>query len=124
MKRMIQWVLPLVFVLTVVTSCSEPDNNPVSLPESDSQNKLVTLPEGVVSKGYTMLTKRIVNTITGAIVMYEKKNVQVAFDGQDVYVTGFSTSFPGSFVKGTLTDDGTCQFKSGQYVGKDEAGEK
>lgn len=126
MKRMIQWGLTLFCVLTVFASCSKSDDNPVSLPVPvpASQSKLVTLPKGVVSKGYIMQTARIVNTIDGGVTVYEKKNVQVAFDGQDVYVSGFSTSFPESFVKGTLSDAGTCQFKSGQYVGKSEAGEK
>ena len=126
MKRIIQWGLTLFCVLTVFASCSESDNNSISLPVSipASQSKLVTLPEGVVSKGYIMQTARIVNTIDGGVTVYEKKNVQVAFDGQDVYVSGFSTSFPESFVKGTLSGAGTCQFKSGQYVGKDKAGEK
>lgn len=121
MKRMSQWVLTLLCGLTLFTSCKDSDN-PVAPP--DTQGKLVTLPQGVASKGFTMQTARIVNTTDGEITVYEKKNVQVAFDGQDVYVSGFSSSFPESFVKGTLTGAGTCLFKSGQYVGEDKTGEK
>lgn len=121
MKRMSQWVLTLLCGLTLFTSCTESDN-PVTPP--DIQGKLVTLPKGVVSKGFTMQTVRIVNMTDREQTTYEKKNVQVAFDGQDVYVSGFSSSFPESFVKGTLTDVGTCLFKSGQYVGEDNTGEK
>ena len=121
MKRMSQWVLTLLYGLTLFTSCSESDN-PVTPP--DIQGKLVTLPQGVVSKGFTMQTVRIVTMTDREQTSYEKKNVQAAFDGQDVYVTGFSSSFPESFVKGTVTSAGTCLFKSGQYVGEDNTGEK
>ena len=123
MKRMIQWVVAATLVcgLTVFTACSKDDDSDTP---AATQGKLVTLPQGVVSKGYTMQTVRTVNTIDGAQTVYEKKNVQAAFDGQDVYVSGFSSSFPESFVKGTLTSAGTCRFESGQYVGEDKTGEK
>ena len=121
MKRMIQWGLTLFCILTVFTACSNDDNTDAP---SATDGKLVTLPQGVVSKGYIMQTVRIVNTTYEERTVYEKKNVQVAFDGQDVYVAGFSSSFPESFVKGTLTSTGTCRFKSGQYVGEDKTGEK
>ena len=122
MKRMIQGVLTLLYILPVFTSCSDSDS--LATPSESTQGKLVTLPQGVVSKGFTMQTVRIVNMTDREQAAYEKKNVQVAFDGQDVYVTGFSSSFPESFVKGTLTSAGTCLFKSGQYVGEDNTGEK
>ena len=122
MKRKIQGLLALLCILTVFTSCAESDTP--ATPSGDTPGKLVTLPPGVVSKGFTLQTVRIVNTIDGERTAYEKKNVQVAFDGQDVYVSGLSTSCPESFVKGTLTGAGTCQFKSGQYVGADKTGEK
>lgn len=124
MKRIILWVVAATLVcgLTVCTACSNDDNTDTAAPATDG--KLVTLPQGVVSKGCTMLTTRIVNTVIGEQTTYEKKNVQVAFDGQDVYVSGLSASFPESFVKGTLTGNGTCRFKSGQYVGEDKTGEK
>ena len=122
MKRMIQGVLTLLSILPVFTSCSDSDS--LTTPSESTQGKLVTLPQGVVSKGYTMQTVRIVTMTDREQTSYEKKNVQVAFDGQDVYVTGFSSSFPESFVKGTVTSAGTCLFKSGQYVGEDKTGEK
>ena len=106
-----------------MTSCKS-DSDETAVTPSDPPGKLVTLPPGVVSKGYTMQTIKVLNTTTGERVFYDKQNVQVAFDGKDVYVAGFSPSFPESFVKGTLTDAGTCLFKSGQYVGEDKDGEK
>ena len=111
MKRMIQWVVAATLVcgLTVFTACSKDDDSDTP---AATQGKLVTLPQGVVSKGYTMQTVRIVNMTDREQTTYEKKNVQVAFDGQDVYVSGFSSSFPESFVKGTLTDAGTCLFET------------
>ena len=136
MKRMQQWmstchracsrsiaVLAATFICGsgLFTSCAESDN-PVSPPAP--QGKLVTLPPGVVSKGYTMQSKKVSRTSIGDRVFYDKQNVQIAFDGNDVYVTGFSPSFPESFVKGTLTAAGTCLFKSGQCVGEDEEGDK
>ena len=122
MKRMFQGLLTLLCISTVFTSCADSDSP--ATPSETTPGKLVTLPQGVVSKGFTLQTSRTVNTINGEQTIYEKKNVQVAFDGQDVYVSGLSTSFPESFVKGTLTGSGTCQFKSGQYVGADKTGEK
>jgi hypothetical protein len=120
-----QWVMAATLVcgLSLMASCkSDSDETPVTPPETPG--KLVTLPPGVVSKGYTMQTIKVLKTTTGERVFYDKQNVQVAFDGKDVYVAGFSPSFPESFVKGTLTDAGTCLFKSGQYVGEDKDGEK
>lgn len=122
MKRIIQGVLTLLCILPVFCSCSDSDTP--ETPSEDTQGMLVTLPPGVESKGFTLQTARTVNTINGEQMIYEKKNVQVAFDGQDVYVSGLSASCPESFVKGTLTGSGTCQFKSGQYVGADKTGEK
>ncbi len=112
----------LTCALILFAACSEKDDNAVTPPEPSG--KLVTLPPGVVSKGYTLQTEKTVNTATGEREYYDKQNVQVAFDGKDVYVAGFSPSFPKSFVKGTLTDAGTCLFKSGQYVGEGKDGEK
>ena len=53
MKRMIQWVVAATLVcgLTVFTACSKDDDSDTP---AATQGKLVTLPQGVVSKGYTM----------------------------------------------------------------------
>ena len=127
MKKIMNWVLAAIVICGAMSfaSCNSydiPVINPVTPPEPSG--KLVTLPPGVVSKGYTMQTKKTVNTATGEREFYDMQNVQVAFNGKDVYVAGFSSSFPESFIKGTLTDAGTCLFKSGQYVGEDKDGEK
>ena len=86
---MIQGVLTLLSILPVFTSCSDSDS--LATPSESTQGKLVTLPQGVVSKGCTMQTVRIVTMTDREQTSYEKKNVQVAFDGQNVYVTGFSS---------------------------------
>ena len=55
---MIQGVLTLLYILPVFTSCSDSDS--LATPSESTQGKLVTLPQGVGSKGYTMQTVRIV----------------------------------------------------------------
>ena len=51
---MIQGVLTLLSILPVFTSCSDSDS--LATPSESTQGKLVMLPQGVVSKGYTMQT--------------------------------------------------------------------
>lgn len=43
--------------------------------------------------------------------------VSMGFDGNDVYMVGFSNLFPEVPIKGYLTDDGQCVFPTGQYLG-------
>lgn len=43
--------------------------------------------------------------------------LNVAIVGQEVYVQGLNSYVPESWVKGTLSDDGTVTFAGGQYLG-------
>lgn len=45
--------------------------------------------------------------------------VKIAFAGSDVYMSGISSSFPDSWIKGTWAE-GKFTFPSGQYIGADE----
>ncbi len=49
---------------------------------------------------------------------YDKGFVNVAFDGNDIYVSGMDREVPEAWVKGTIAD-GKAVFQSGQYMGVD-----
>lgn len=51
-------------------------------------------------------------------------SMNVAFDGNDVYIQGLAYYFPEAYIKGTLGADGRVVFPSGQYVGTDEYGDE
>lgn len=45
--------------------------------------------------------------------------VTIGIDGSDIYMKGFSESFPEGWIKGTIAD-GKATFPSGQFIGADE----
>ena len=71
---------------------------------------LVTLPEGVEAEEYTMF---YVDDEDASSAI----NVNVAVDGNDVYVQGFSSYIPEAWVKGTK-EGNTVTFPAKQYVGE------
>ena len=93
-----------------------------SLFQAKAQEQLVVLPDGVSSEDYTMTISQYAYTPDGMVNVGGKRTVQVAFDGQDVYVSGLPLYFRGSYVKGTLNAEGQYVFKNGQFVGQDESG--
>ena len=70
----------------------------------------VSLPSGVESTYYILkgTSSRGGETETLA---------KVAYDGDDVYISGLSYFLPDAFVKGTFTDDNTVVFSAGQSFG-------
>lgn len=42
----------------------------------------------------------------------------MGLDGNDIYLNGLTTDMPGTWVKGTIAEDGTVTFAKGQYIGK------
>ena len=72
-----------------------------SLFQAKAQEQLVVLPDGVSSEDYTMTISQYAYTPDGMVNVGGKRTVQVAFDGQDVYVSGLPLYFRGSYVKGT-----------------------
>ena len=95
-----------------------------SLSQAKEQEQLVTLPEGVSSEDYTMTISQYAYSGGGMVSVGGKRTVQVAFDGQDVYVSGLAFYFRDSYVKGTLNASGQYVFETGQYVGHDESGDE
>ena len=90
--------------------------------QAKAQEQLVTLPEGVSSEDYTMTISQYAYAAEGMVNVGGKRTVQVAFDGQDVYVSGLAFYFRDSYVKGTLNAQGQYVFETGQFVGSDESG--
>ena len=73
---------------------------------------LVELPSGVEAETwYTEGT----NSTSSANTDFEG-TAQVAFDGNDVYLSGFFTNFPNAWIKGTLSGS-TVTFAGLQYIG-------
>ena len=73
--------------------------------------EVVTLPAGVDVSYYTLSGTH--SRANGKL----EKTVKVAYDGDDVYVSGLSYFCPDAFVKGTFTNDNTVVFTAWQYFG-------
>ena len=52
-----------------------------------------------------------------------ERAIEVAFDGNDVYIKGIPYYFPDAWMKGTINGN-TATFASGQFVGEDDYGEE
>lgn len=88
---------------------------------ADSDNQLVTPPATAqVETWYTAGGKFLVNSPMGVqdftTVM---ATVNVAFDGDDIYIQGLAYYFKDGWIKGTISG-GTATFAGGQFVGEDE----
>lgn len=81
---------------------------------------LVTLPSGVTAEDYTMIaTFKVLNETTQEFDEKSRTaNVKVAVDGDDIYVSGLSYTFPNAYIKGTI-EGNMATFPSGQMVGSD-----
>ena len=92
---------------TQKTTISKPSTSGIALRRAE----VVTLPAGVDVSYYTLsgYHSRAKETI--------EKTVKVAYDGDDVYVSGLSYFCPDAFVKGTFTNDNTVVFTAWQYCG-------
>ena len=88
----------------------------------EPEDDLVTLPTGVTPEVYTLAAKGYAIYDDGEWRTYNvTQTIQVAFDGNDVYVQGLSYFFPEGWVKGTI-EGKKAVFKSGQLFGSDETG--
>ena len=73
--------------------------------------ELVTLPQGVETQTYKF---RGMDYMSSKEIAY---NVEVAFDGQDMYMKGLFSDTPDAWVKGTFNGQ-TATFASSQFLGK------
>lgn len=88
----------------------------------EEEDVLVVLPDGVEPEEYTLeLTQYIYNN-NGWQSVGGQETALVAFDGDDVYVSGLAYWFKDSYVKGTKTADGNYVFKANQFLGEDDYG--
>ena len=79
----------------------------------EEEPELVVVPEGLETSVYSF---------TATDYFYSQavaRNVKVGFDGDDVYVQGFSETLPQAWVKGTIDGD-QIVFEKGQFLGYDE----
>ena len=87
-------------------------------PEDPTQSdELVQLPEGVTAEEYQYKSVKPAESIYPAEDI--TATVQVAFDGNDVYVQGLSRDYADGWVKGVRNGE-TITFAKKQYVGLDE----
>ncbi len=83
----------------------------------------VSLPSGVTAESWVITTNFFANSSSGdAVNVSYRSNVQVAFDGNDIYIAGLSYWLPNAWVKGTI-DGETATFPTGQYYGIDDGDE-
>lgn len=85
--------------------------------------ELVTLPEGVEPVEYTLTAEGAAYGQSGWQALSVESTVQVAIDGNDVYLSGLAYFFPENYVKGTLDGD-KLTVPSGQFIGEDEYGKE
>jgi len=91
-------------------------------PVDPVEGELVKLPAGVTPEVYTLDAKGYAFDENDDPFDYNVLNeIQVAFNGNDVYVQGLSYYFPEGWVKGTIQGE-KATFKSGQLYGSDEEG--
>lgn len=95
----------------------------MTMAADDSQPTLVTLPEGVVAEDYTLAITYSVSQQDGYKDTSKEFTTKVAFDGNDVYVSGLAYYFPEAYVKGTLSGS-QVTFASGQFLGEDMYGQE
>ena len=84
----------------------DPDAKPAS-------NDLVTPPANLATETWYLNGRNVTSDGYTAI---KNRNVQVGFDGSDVYVQGMFENFPTSWVKGTIAGD-VVTFEKLQFVG-------
>ena len=85
--------------------------------EPTTSDELVQLPEGVTAEEYQYKSVKPAESIYPAEDI--TATVQVAFDGNDVYVQGLSRDYADGWVKGVRNGE-TITFAKKQYVGVDE----
>ena len=73
----------------------------------------VKLPDGVTAETWAFTATRQ----TGSVTAFNNPNAQLAFDGNDVYFSGFNDYVPAAFIKGTKNADGSLSFPANQYLG-------
>lgn len=88
------------------------------------EDVLVTLPEGVEPEEYTLDITQYASSSSGWQNVSSTETALVAFDGDDVYVSGLAYWFKESYVKGTLNEEGQVVFKNNQYLGEDSYGKE
>ena len=78
------------------------------------EGETVTPPAGLETRQWAMIVPVEGEYVAG-------KPVNVGFDGDDVYVQGFSNMFPDAWVKGSVSDNNSkIIFPSRQYLGANE----
>ena len=97
------------------------DGEAVNPDPVDPTEGLVVLPDGVVAEDYTLATKGYEAGEEDWETLNREETVQVAFNGNEVYLGGLSYYFADAFVKGTI-QNGKVIVKSGQFMGEDEYG--
>lgn len=85
-----------------------------------SEDVLVTPPAtATVEQWYTISGSIYVNTSSGMKPF--DQNVNVAIDGDDIYIQGLAYWFPDGWIKGAISGS-TATFPGGQFVGSDDYG--
>ena len=87
------------------------------MPETD---ELVQVPAGAEQEDWNIVANYVGRNNKNMTV---KRNIKVAFVGNDVYVQGTPYFFPEAWLKGTI-DGTTATFATGQLVGEDEYGKE
>lgn len=85
-------------------------------------DQLVTPPEtATVETWYTVEGEFYASSDTWVDITSEMKTINLAFDGDDIYIQGIGYWFKDSWIKGKI-NGGTVVFPSYQYIGEDEYG--
>ena len=85
----------------------------------ESEDELIVLPEGVEPQAWALE-----GTYTDSESSEDvAEAIQVAFDGNTIYVQGLAYYFEEAWLKGTIAE-GVVTFPTGQFVGEDEYGKE
>ncbi|MBR6284426.1 MAG: carboxypeptidase regulatory-like domain-containing protein [Muribaculaceae bacterium] len=84
------------------------------------QPEVVEVPEGLETEIYTWTGNGVTfDDDNNAVYTPFNKQINIGFDGNDVYVQGLCTDLPEAWVKGELNGS-TATFATGQYFGVDD----
>lgn len=103
----------------VVTIAANTQINSIIVTYAESEPTAVEVPEGLSTESYNFTgnAKEYSEDDSNDFVPYESQ-IQVGFDGNDVYFIGLSADYPEGAAKGTLSADGkTVTIPANQFMG-------
>lgn len=99
----------------VVTIAGNSQINSIDVETAEFVPTPIEAPEGLVTETYNFTATALENGKTETVDY--SLQVQVGFDGDDVYIQGLADSYPEGWIKATKNADGKYVIPASQYIG-------